>query len=76
MRLSLELQVYASFEPLQRTEEFIVEACIPNYDFSIIFGADEDKSPHMTGDYDMLIFDRGCTTERAAGIWSPCKQLK
>ena len=70
-RLSLELQGYTSFEPLQRTEEFIVEnlkavgieARIQNYDFSIIFGTYEDKSPRMTGDYDMLIFDRGYTTE-------------
>jgi len=70
-RLSLELQGYTNFEPLQRTEEFIVEnlkavgieAKIQNYDFSIIFGSYEDKSPRMTGDYDMLIFDRGFTTE-------------
>jgi peptide/nickel transport system substrate-binding protein len=70
-RLSIELQGYTSFEPLQRTEEFIVEnlkavgieARIQNYDFSIIFGTYEDKSPRMTGDYDMLIFDRGYTTE-------------
>jgi peptide/nickel transport system substrate-binding protein len=70
-RLSLELQGYTNFEPLQRTEEFIVEnlkavgieARIQNYDFSIIFGTYEDESPRMTGDYDMLIFDRGYTTE-------------
>ena len=44
-RLSLELQGYTSFEPLERTEQFIVEnlkavgieANIQNYDFSIIF---------------------------------------
>jgi len=66
-RLSLELQGYTSFDPLQQTEEFIVEnlkavgveARIQNYDFSIIFGTYEDKSPRMIGDYDMLIFDRG-----------------
>jgi len=70
-RLSLELQGYTSFEPLQRTEEFIVEnlkavgieARIQNYDFSIIFGTFEDSSPRSIGDYDMLIFDRGFTTE-------------
>jgi len=70
-RLSLELQGYTNFEPLQRTEEFIVEnlkavgveARIQNYDFSIIFGAYEDQSPRLIGDYDMLIFDRGYTTE-------------
>ena len=70
-RLSLELQGYTNFEPLQRTEEFIVEnlkavgieARIQNYDFSIIFGGWEDQSPRKIGDYDMLIFDRGFTVE-------------
>jgi len=70
-RLSLELQGYTAFDPLQLTEEFIVEnlkavgieARIQNYDFSIIFGAFEDNSPRAVGDYDMLIFDRGFTTE-------------
>ena len=70
-RLSLELQGYTSFEPLQRTEEFIVEnlkavgieARIQNYDFSIIFGTYEDNSPRMIGDFDMLIYDRGFTIE-------------
>lgn len=66
-RLSLELQGYTNFEPLERTEQFIVEnlkavgveAKIQNYDFSIIFGSFADGSPRMTGDYDMLIYDRG-----------------
>ena len=70
-RLSLELQGYTAFDPLQLTEEFIVEnlkavgveARIQNYDFSIIFGTFEDNSPRAIGDYDMLIFDRGFTTE-------------
>jgi peptide/nickel transport system substrate-binding protein len=70
-RLSLELQGYTAFDPLQRSEEFIVEnlkavgieARIQNYDFSIIFGTFEDNSPRAVGDFDMLIFDRGFTTE-------------
>ena len=70
-RLSLELQGYTAFDPLQLTEEYIVEnlkavgieARIQNYDFSIIFGTFEDNSPRAVGDYDMLIFDRGFTTE-------------
>ena len=70
-RLSLELQGYTAFDPLQITEEFIVEnlkavgieARIQNYDFSIIFGSYADKSPRAIGDFDMLIFDRGFTTE-------------
>jgi len=70
-RLSLELQGYTNFEPIQRTEEFVVEnlkavgveARIQNYDFSIIFGTYEDQSPRMIGDFDMLLFDRGFTIE-------------
>jgi peptide/nickel transport system substrate-binding protein len=73
-RLSLELQGYTNFEPIQRTEEFVVEnlkavgieARIQNYDFSIIFGSYEDQSPRKIGDYDMLIFDRGFTVEPQA----------
>jgi peptide/nickel transport system substrate-binding protein len=74
--LSLELQGYTNFEPLQRTEEFIVEnlkavgieARIQNYDFSIIFGAYEDNSPRMIGDYDMLIYDRSLGIEPQGSI--------
>jgi peptide/nickel transport system substrate-binding protein len=80
-RLSLELQGYTNFEPLQRTEEFIVEnlkavgieARIQNYDFSIIFGSYADGSPRKLGDFDMLIFDRGLQIEPHAYVeknWS------
>jgi peptide/nickel transport system substrate-binding protein len=77
-RLSLELQGYTNFAPLQSTEEFIVEnlkavgieARIQNYDFSIIFGTYEDKSPRMVGDYDMLIFDRGFGIDPQEYIYS------
>jgi peptide/nickel transport system substrate-binding protein len=66
-RLSLELQGYTTFEPLERTEQFIVEnlkavgieANIQNYDFSIIFGSFADGAPSKLGDFDMLIYDRG-----------------
>jgi peptide/nickel transport system substrate-binding protein len=66
-RLSLELQGYTAFEPLERTEQFIVEnlkavgieANIQNYDFSIIFGSFADGAPAKLGDFDMLIYDRG-----------------
>jgi peptide/nickel transport system substrate-binding protein len=75
-RLSLELQGYTNFEPLQRTEEFIVEnlkavgieARIQNYDFSIIFGSYEDNSPRMIGDFDMLIYDRSLNIEPQGSI--------
>ena len=77
-RLSLELQGYTNFEPLERTEQFIVEnlkavgieANIQNYDFSIIFGSFADGSPRMTGDYDMLIFDRGYYLEPQGDVQS------
>jgi peptide/nickel transport system substrate-binding protein len=77
-RLSLELQGYTNFEPLQRTEEFIVEnlkavgieARIQNYDFSIIFGSYEDNSPRAIGDYDMLIYDRSLSIEPQGSIES------
>ena len=65
-RLSLELQGYTGYEPLERVEQFIVEnlkdvgieANIVNYDYSIIFGSFADGSPRKIGDYDMLIYDR------------------
>lgn len=77
-RLSLELQGYTSFEPLENTEQFIVEnlkavgieANIQNYDFSIIFGSFADGSPRMIGDYDMLIFDRGYYLEPQGDVES------
>ena len=75
-RLSLELQGYTNFEPLQSTEEFIVEnlkavgveARIHNYDFSIIFGSYEDNSPRMICDFDLLIFDRSLSVEPQGDI--------
>jgi len=67
MRLSMEMQGYTGYEPLERVEQFIaenlkavgVETNIVNYDYSIIFGSYADGSPRKTGDYDMLLFDRG-----------------
>ena len=65
-RLSMELQGYQGYEPLERVEQFIaenlkavgVEVNIVNYDYSIIFGSFTDGSPRKIGDYDMLIYDR------------------
>jgi len=70
-RLSLEMQGYTGYEPLERVEQFIaenlkavgVEANIVNYDYSIIFGSYTDGSPRKIGDYDMLIFDRSYNLE-------------
>jgi peptide/nickel transport system substrate-binding protein len=66
-RLSMEMQGYTGYEPLERVEQFIaenlkavgIETNIVNYDYSIIFGSYGDGSPRKLGDYDMLIFDRG-----------------
>lgn len=66
-RLSFEMMGYTNFEPLQKTEEFIVEnlkavgieARIQNVDFSIIFGSFADGAPSKLGDYDTTIYDRG-----------------
>jgi len=77
-RLSLELQGYTAFEPLQRTEEFIVEnwaqvgieGRIQNYDFSIIFGSYADGAPRSTGDFDLLIYDRGFRLEPQGEIFA------
>ncbi len=70
-RLSMELQGYQGYEPLERVEQFIVEnlkavgveANIINYDYSIIFGSFADGSPMKVGDYDMLIYDRQYSLE-------------
>ncbi len=70
-RLSLEMQGYTGYEPLERVEQFVaenlkavgVEANIINYDYSIIFGSYADGSPRKTSDFDMLIFDRGYNLE-------------
>ncbi len=66
-RLSLEMMGYTNFEPLQKTEEFIVEnlkavgieARIQNVDFSIIFGSYTEGAPSKLGKFDMTIYDRG-----------------
>jgi peptide/nickel transport system substrate-binding protein len=70
-RLSLEMMGYTNYEPLQKTEEFIVEnlkavgieARIQNVDFSIIFGSFTEGAPSKLGDFDMLIYDRSFTIE-------------
>lgn len=70
-RMTLELQGYTNYDPLQLTEEWLVEQWkevgievnIVNYDFSIIFGSYGDGSPRKTGDFDMLIYDRSFTIE-------------
>ncbi|MBL8093981.1 MAG: peptide ABC transporter substrate-binding protein [Anaerolineales bacterium] len=70
-RLTLELQGYTNYDPLQLTEEWLaeqwkavgIEITIVNYDFSIIFGSLSDGSPRKTGDFDMLIYDRSFTIE-------------
>jgi peptide/nickel transport system substrate-binding protein len=65
--LRLQLMGYTNFPPLDRTEEAIVEEMaaigiemyIQNEDFSVIFGGWSDRAPRKTGDYDIMIYDRG-----------------
>ena len=64
-RLSLEMEGYTKFLPLQRLEEALVEqfkavgieAKIHNDDGSVIFGSYADGSPRMTGNFDILVYD-------------------
>ncbi len=75
-RLSFELMGYTSFEPLQKTEEFIVEnlkavgveARIQNVDFSIIFGSFSEGAPSKLGDFDATIYDRGLYYEPSGQV--------
>lgn len=65
--LRLQLMGYTNFPPLDRTEEAIVEQMaaigiemyIQNEDFAVIFGGWSDRAPRKTGDFDVMIFDRG-----------------
>jgi peptide/nickel transport system substrate-binding protein len=65
--LRLQLMGYTNFPPLDRTEEAIVEEMkaigiemyIQNEDFSVIFGGWSDRAPRKTGDFDIMIYDRG-----------------
>jgi peptide/nickel transport system substrate-binding protein len=65
--LRLQMMGYTNFPPLDRTEEAIVEEMrdigiemyIQNEDFSVIFGGWSDGAPRKTGDFDIMIYDRG-----------------
>jgi len=65
--LRLQLMGYTNFPPLDRTEEAIVEQMaaigiemyIQNEDFAVIFGGWSDRAPRKTGDFDVMIYDRG-----------------
>lgn len=75
-RLSLQMEGYTSFQPLQKLEEAIVEMMkvvgieftIQNDDFSIIFGSYADGSPRKVGNFDMLIYDSRLDVEPHATI--------
>jgi peptide/nickel transport system substrate-binding protein len=77
-RLSLQMEGYTNFQPLQRLEEALVEmfravgieVAIQNDDFSIIFGSYEEGSPRMVGNFDMLIYDDSLGIEPHASILS------
>ena len=75
-RLTLQMEGYTSFQPLQKLEEAIVEMMkvvgaeftIQNDDFSIIFGSYADGSPRKVGNFDMLIYDSRLDVEPHATI--------
>jgi peptide/nickel transport system substrate-binding protein len=75
-RLTLQMEGYTNYQPLQRLEEALVEmfkavgaeVTIQNDDFSIIFGSFEEGSPRMVGNFDMLIYDNSLSIEPHAAI--------
>jgi len=64
-RLSLQLEGYTDFQPLQKLEEALVaqlqavgiEVTIKNDDRAVIFGSFADGSPRMIGNFDLLLYD-------------------
>lgn len=77
-RMSLQMEGYTNFQPLQKLEEALVEmfkaagieVTIQNDDFSIIFGSYEEGSPRQVGNFDMLIYDDSLSIEPQASIKS------
>ena len=75
-RLSLQLEGYTYFQPLQKLEEALVEqlravgieVMIKNDDRAIIFGSYADGAPRMTGDFDMLLYDSNLPIDPQATI--------
>ncbi len=64
-RLTLQIEGYTKFQPLQKLEQALVEQLklvgievkIQNDDAPVIFGSYADGSPRMTGNFDLLIYD-------------------
>jgi peptide/nickel transport system substrate-binding protein len=77
-RLSLQMEGYTNFQPLQKLEEALVEMWkaagievqIQNDDFSIIFGSFADGAPRKTGNFDMIIYDSKLDLEPQATVAS------
>ncbi len=77
-RLTLQLNGYTNFQPLQRLEEALVEmwkqagieTTIQNDDFSVIFGSYEDGAPRTQGNFDILIYDASLRLDPQATIES------
>ena len=75
-RLSVQIEGYTNFQPLQKLEEFIVEnwkavgieGQIQNDDFSIIFGSLADGAPRKTGNFDAVIYDARFDLEPQATV--------
>lgn len=77
-RLTLQLNGYTNYQPLQRLEEALVEmwkqvgveTTIQNDDFSVIFGSYEDGAPRTLGNFDILIYDASLRLDPQATIES------
>ena len=77
-RLSLQMEGYTAFPPLEKLEQALVEmfkavgieVTIQNDDFSIIFGSFAENAPRKTGNFDMLIYDGSLPIEPQASIFN------
>ena len=75
-RLTLQMEGYTKFQPLQKLEEALVvqfkavgiEAKIHNDDGPVIFGSYADGSPRMTGNFDILVYDGTLPIEPQATV--------
>jgi len=75
-RLSVQMEGYTKFLPLQRLEEALVgqfkvvgvEAKPHNDDGPVIFGSYADGSPRMTGNFDILVYDSTLPIEPQATV--------
>lgn len=76
VRLSLQMEGYTKFQPLQKLEEALVaqfkvigiEVKVHNDDSAVLFGSYADGSPRMTGNFDILVYDGTLPIEPQATV--------